>query len=96
MSMPKAARVRALAGDNAGTTIHISIAPWAAGPGMGGAPKAIDVVAPTDVLAGDIEIRARRGSNTTPATPDADRTAPIDGGARPASKSTRWRSASKK
>jgi hypothetical protein len=55
IEMPKAAEVRALAGDNAGTTIHISVAPWAASPGMGGAPRALEVVAPADVLAGDAE-----------------------------------------
>jgi hypothetical protein len=81
VSMPKAAEVRALAGDNAGTTIQISVAPWAAGPRMGGAPKAIEVVATTDVLQGDAEIRARRGFNNTPATPGVDHAAPPDGGA---------------
>jgi hypothetical protein len=54
VSMPKA-EIRALAGDNAGATIQISIAPWTASPRMGGVPKAIEVVAPTDVLAGGAE-----------------------------------------
>jgi hypothetical protein len=79
VSMPKAAEVRALAGDNAGSNLQISIAPWAAGPGMGGVPKAIEAVALTDVLAGDGEIQARRGFDTTPAIADAGRAAPIDG-----------------
>jgi hypothetical protein len=46
---------------------------------MGGAPKAVEAVAPTNVLAGDGEIQARRGFDTIPATPEAGRAAPIDG-----------------
>lgn len=81
VEMPKAAEVRTLAGDNAETTIHVSVASWAAAPRMGGAPKAIEVVATTDVLAGNAEIQECRGLITTLAMPDGGRAAPIEGGA---------------
>jgi hypothetical protein len=85
IEMPKAAEVRALAGDNGGTTIQISVAPWAAGPRMGGAPKAIEVVATTDVLVGNAEIQARRGFITRCPTGVAPRRSTEP---RPASKNT--------
>jgi hypothetical protein len=75
VEMPKAAEVRALAGEGV-TKIEISIAAWAAGPGIDGSPKPIEVRPAIDVTAHDPELDAH-GRSSAPA-PDVLNPAPIN------------------
>src|ERR1700687_2571464 len=54
VEMPKAAEVRALAGEGV-TKIEISIAAWAAGPGIDGTPQPIALQPAVDMIAGERE-----------------------------------------
>jgi hypothetical protein len=75
VEMPKAAEVRALAGEGV-TKIEISIAAWAAGPGIDGPPRPIELQPAVDVTANDPELEAH-GRSSAPA-PDVLNPAPIN------------------
>jgi hypothetical protein len=74
VEMPKAAEVRALAGEGV-TKIEISIAAWAAGPGIDGPPKPIELQPAVDMIASDREGHAH---SSMPASPDVLNPAPIN------------------
>jgi hypothetical protein len=62
-------------GELGNTKIEISIAAWAAGPGIGGPPKPIEMRPAIDMIAGDREGRAH---SNMPAGADVLNPAPID------------------